>query len=94
MVQRDAPEDYVIATGEAHSVRECLQIAFDQAGLGRARSILVIARPAFRRPAEVDHLIGVLDKAERDHSAGSPHRPSSKLIRLMVAPTSELLARR
>ena len=34
MLQRDVPEDYVIATGEAHSVRECCQIAFDEAGLG------------------------------------------------------------
>ena len=39
MLQRDEPEDYVIATGESHSVRECCQVAFDEAGLGRLRAV-------------------------------------------------------
>ena len=51
------PEDYVIATGEAHSVRECCEIAFDEAGLGDFEPYVTID-PSFVRPAEVDHLIG------------------------------------
>ena len=57
MLQRDIAEDYVIATGEAHSVRECCEIAFDEAGLGDFEQYVTID-PAFVRPAEVDHLIG------------------------------------
>ena len=65
MLQRDTAEDYVIATGEAHSVRECCEIAFDEAGLGDFEQYVTID-PAFVRPAEVDHLIGNPAKAERD----------------------------
>ncbi len=65
MLQRDEPEDYVIATGESHSVRECCQVAFDEAGLGGFEQYVTID-PAFVRPAEVDHLIGTPAKAERD----------------------------
>ena len=65
MLQRDIPEDYVIATGTAHSVRECCEVAFDEAGLGDFADHVTID-PAFVRPAEVDHLIGDASKAERD----------------------------
>src|SRR6202047_769018 len=64
MLQRDITEDYVIATGQGHSVRECCRIAFDEAGLGDFESYVVID-PSFVRPAEVDHLIGDPGKAER-----------------------------
>src|SRR5690348_8601040 len=57
MLQRDDPQDYVIATGEAHSVRACCEVAFDEAGLGDFEQYVAID-PAFVRPAEVDHLIG------------------------------------
>ena len=56
MLQRDEPEDYVIATGVAHSVRECLEIAFDQAGLEIDEHVVI--DDSLVRPAEVDHLIG------------------------------------
>src|SRR6266567_8801842 len=62
MLQQDEPDDYVIATGEAHSVRECCQVAFDEAGLGDFERYVTID-PAFVRPAEVDHLIGSPAKA-------------------------------
>src|SRR5208337_4696359 len=65
MLQRDIAEDYVIATGEAHSVRECCAIAFEEAGLGDFEQYVTIDK-AFVRPAEVDHLIGNPGKAERD----------------------------
>ncbi len=89
MLQRDIPEDYVIATGEAHSVRECCEIAFDEAGLGDFERHIVID-PAFVRPAEVDHLIGDPSKAERD-LGWKPRTSFEELIRLMTRSDLELL---
>jgi GDPmannose 4,6-dehydratase len=92
MLQRDVPEDYVIATGEAHSVRECCQIAFEEAGLGDFERYVTID-PAFVRPAEVDHLIGNSAKAERD-LGWKPQTSFEELIRLMTRSDLELLAPR
>jgi GDPmannose 4,6-dehydratase len=92
MLQRDIAEDYVIATGAAHSVRECCQIAFDEAGLGDFERYVVID-PAFVRPAEVDHLIGDPSKAERD-LGWKPRTSFEELIRLMTQSDLELLAPR
>jgi GDPmannose 4,6-dehydratase len=92
MLQRDTAEDYVIATGEAHSVRECCQIAFDEAGLGDFERYVTID-PAFVRPAEVDHLIGDAGKAERD-LGWKPRTSFEELIRLMTRADLELLAPR
>jgi GDPmannose 4,6-dehydratase len=89
MLQRDIPEDYVIATGEAHSVRECCQIAFEEAGLGDFEEHVVID-PAFVRPAEVDHLIGDPSKAGRDLQ-WQPQTSFEELIRLMTRSDLELL---
>ena len=82
MLQREVPEDYVIATGEAHSVRECCEVAFDEAGLGEFEKYVTID-PAFVRPAEVDHLIGSPAKAERD-LGWTPNTSFEQLIRLMT----------
>jgi GDPmannose 4,6-dehydratase len=92
MLQRDIPEDYVIATGEAHSVRECCEVAFDEAGLGDFQQYVTID-PAFVRPAEVDHLIGDPGKAERD-LGWKPRTSFEELIRLMTRADIELLAPR
>jgi GDPmannose 4,6-dehydratase len=92
MLQRDTPEDYVIATGKAHSVRECCEVAFDEAGLGDFESHVTID-PAFVRPAEVDHLIGDPGKAERD-LGWKPGTSFEELIRLMTRADIELLAPR
>jgi GDPmannose 4,6-dehydratase len=92
MLHRDAPEDYVIATGEAHSVRECCEVAFDEAGLGDFERYVTID-PAFVRPAEVDHLIGDASKAERD-LGWKPRTSFEELIRLMTRADVELLAPR
>jgi GDPmannose 4,6-dehydratase len=89
MLQRDVPEDYVIATGQAHSVRECCQIAFEEAGLGDFEPYVVID-PAFVRPAEVDHLIGDPSKAGRD-LGWSPRTSFEELIRVMTRSDLELL---
>ncbi|HEY7890897.1 MAG TPA: GDP-mannose 4,6-dehydratase [Solirubrobacteraceae bacterium] len=89
MLQRDEPEDYVIATGQAHSVKECCQVAFDEAGLGDYEPYVKID-PAFVRPAEVDHLIGSPAKAERD-LGWKPETNFEQLIRLMTRSDLELL---
>ncbi|HEV2945032.1 MAG TPA: GDP-mannose 4,6-dehydratase [Solirubrobacteraceae bacterium] len=90
MLQRDTPEDYVIATGEAHSVGECCEVAFDEAGLGDFEQYVRID-PAFVRPAEVDHLIGNPAKAERD-LGWKPETSFEELIRLMTRSDLEQLA--
>jgi GDPmannose 4,6-dehydratase len=92
MLQRDQPEDYVIATGEAHSVRECCEVAFDEAGLGDFEKYITID-PAFVRPAEVDHLIGSPAKAERD-LGWTPSTSFEELIRLMTRSDLQALGQR
>ncbi len=89
MLQCDQAEDYVIATGEAHSVRECCQVAFEEAGLGDFERYVKID-PSFVRPAEVDHLIGSPAKAERD-LGWKPQTSFEELIRLMTRADLELL---
>ncbi|HWG07919.1 MAG TPA: GDP-mannose 4,6-dehydratase [Solirubrobacteraceae bacterium] len=89
MLQQDAAEDYVIATGKSHSVRECCEVAFDEAGLGDFEQYVTID-PAFVRPAEVDHLIGSPAKAERD-LGWKPATSFEALIRLMTRSDLELL---
>jgi GDPmannose 4,6-dehydratase len=89
MLQRNTPEDYVIATGKSHSVRECCEVAFDEAGLGDFTQYVTID-PAFVRPAEVDHLIGDPGKAKRD-LGWVPQTSFEQLIRLMTRADLELL---
>jgi GDPmannose 4,6-dehydratase len=89
MLQQESPEDYVIATGEAHSVRECCEVAFDEAGLGDFERYVTIDQ-SFVRPAEVDHLIGTPAKAEKD-LGWKPQTSFEELIRLMTRADLELL---
>ena len=89
MLQQDLPGDYVIATGEAHSVRECLEIAFDQAGV--AIDDHVVIDESLKRPAEVDHLIGDASKAKRE-LGWVPRTSFEELIRLMVDADCQLLS--
>jgi GDPmannose 4,6-dehydratase len=89
MLQRDNPEDYVIATGKSHSVKECCEVAFDEAGLGNFQQYVTLD-PAFVRPAEVDHLIGDPGKAERD-LGWVPQTSFEELIRLMTRADLALL---
>jgi GDPmannose 4,6-dehydratase len=90
MLQQEKPEDFVIATGVAHSVRDCVEIAFDQAGIELDHHVLI--DDSLKRPAEVDHLIGDASKAERE-LGWSPRTSFEKLIRLMVDADYELLSR-
>ena len=63
MLQQPQPDDYVIATGTAHSVRDFIELAFARAGLDWQR--YVVQDPLFIRPAEVDQLLGDSSKARR-----------------------------
>jgi GDPmannose 4,6-dehydratase len=64
MLQQDQPDDYVIATGETHTVQEFVEIAFGRAGLNWEEHVKL--DPKFIRPAEVDLLIGDPAKAKRE----------------------------
>jgi len=81
MLQREVPSDYVVATGIAHSVRDCLEISFDQAGLDIDHHVVI--DESLKRPAEVDHLVGDASKARRD-LGWKPRTSFEQLIRLMV----------
>jgi GDPmannose 4,6-dehydratase len=89
MLQQDEPEDYVIATNRTNSVRECVEIAFDEAGL-RDPEQYVRIDPAFIRPAEVDQLIGNPAKAKQQ-LGWEPRTSFEELIRLMTRADLELL---
>jgi GDPmannose 4,6-dehydratase len=90
MLQQDEPDDFVIATGEAHSVRELVAVAFDQAGVDPERHVRIDRR--FLRPAEVEHLIGDAAKA-RDQLGWEPRTTFEEMIRLMVDADLEMLER-
>jgi GDPmannose 4,6-dehydratase len=81
MLQRDEPDDYVVATGEPHSVRQFVDHAFEHAGLDADRFVQV--DPQFLRPAEVDHLVGDASKA-RAQLGWSPKTSFRELIESMV----------
>ena len=89
MLQQDRAEDYVIATGRSHSVRELVEVAFSHAGLDWREHVRT--DPALLRPAEVDHLIG--DPAKAETALG--WRPSvdfEALVRMMVDADLERLS--
>jgi len=81
MLQEDEPSDYVVATGKAHSVRDCVNIAFDHVGLDPDKHVVI--DKTFLRPAEVDHLIGDATKA-RERLGWAPRTTFEEMIRLMV----------
>jgi GDPmannose 4,6-dehydratase len=81
MLQQDQPEDYVIATGETHSVEEFCQLAFAHVGLEWRDH--VVTDPRFLRPAEVDMLIGDAGKARR-RLGWSPTTSFPELVATMV----------
>ena len=88
MLQQDEPGDYVIATGETHSVREFCEVAFARAGLDYEDHVIVDER--FFRPAEVDLLIGDASRA-RDRLGWEPSVSFVSLVESMVDADLDLL---
>ena len=88
MLQQDHPDDYVIATGVSHSVRELLEIAFARVGLDWQKYVRV--DPALLRPAEVDHLLGDPAKA-RAELGWEPSVDFKQLVEMMVDADLEMV---
>ncbi|MEU1123909.1 GDP-mannose 4,6-dehydratase [Streptomyces sp. NPDC005899] len=89
MLQRDTPDDYVVATGEGVSVRQFVECAFEHAGLDWAEHVRY--DPKYERPSEVDALIGDASKAE-ELLGWKPEVKSRELARIMVDADIRLLA--
>jgi GDPmannose 4,6-dehydratase len=89
MLQRDEPEEFVIATGKTHTVRDCVEVAFDQVGLPWEPYVVIDDR--FKRPAEVDLLVGDPTKAKQ-LLGWEPRTSFEELIRLMVDADLKLLS--
>ena len=99
ILQQDKPDDYVLATGETHTVREFVEAAFEQVGIkidwqgegvdekgycAKTGKLLVDVNPKFFRPAEVDLLLGDPTKAEKN--LGWQRKVSfNELVKIMVA---------
>jgi GDPmannose 4,6-dehydratase len=90
MLQQDEPADYVVATGQEHSVRECVELSFAHAGLEPDDHVRMDER--FLRPAEVDHLVGDSSKA-REQLGWAPEVSFQELVELMVDADVERLSR-
>jgi GDPmannose 4,6-dehydratase len=91
MLQQDEPDDYILATGETHSVRELLDVAFEHAGLDWKRHVEM--DPRYLRPAEVDLLLGDASKAQKK-LGWKPKVGFVELIQKMVDADLELVRRR
>jgi len=89
MLQQETPEDFVIATGQTHSVSEFVEQAFEVAGIANWREKVVWNDPRYSRPAEVDHLIGNPAKAKKI-LGWVPKTSFAELVRLMVESDLEL----
>jgi GDPmannose 4,6-dehydratase len=88
MLQQDKPDDYVVATGETHSIREFLDLAFGQANLDWKKHVEI--DPRYYRPAEVDILIGDYSKAKKK-LGWEPRTKFPELVKLMVEADIKLL---
>jgi GDPmannose 4,6-dehydratase len=89
MLQQDTPQDYVVGTGETHSVRELVELAFGHAGLDYRK--YVVSDPKYYRPAEVDLLLADPAKARRE-LGWAPKVSFGELVALMVDADLERLA--
>ena len=83
MLQHSEPDDFVISTGETHSVREFVKLAFEAAEISNWEDKVVWNDPRYTRPAEVDQLIGSYDKAKKI-LGWEPKTSFSELVRIMV----------
>lgn len=83
MLQQDEAEDYVISTGENHSVEEFVRLAFSVVGIDDWQKYVEANKTEYMRPAEVDYLIGDYSKA-KEKLQWSPKTSFSKLVEMMV----------
>lgn len=83
MLQQDKPDDYVVATGEMHSVREFVELAFGYAGIDNWEKYVISDHPKHTRPAEVDYLIGDYSKAKKV-LGWEPKTSFKELVEMMV----------
>jgi GDPmannose 4,6-dehydratase len=90
MLQRDRPDDYVVATGVSHSVRELVEIAFGRLGLDWQKHVR--QDPSLLRPAEVDHLLGDATRA-RAELGWAPQVDFRRLVEMMVDADLDRLSR-
>ena len=108
MLQHDTPEDFVIATGEMHSVREFCTLSFAEAGINlrwegtgvdekgictKTNNVLVEVDPKYFRPAEVEQLLGDPTKAKTVLGWNPTKTSFAELVRIMVAHDMELVRR-
>jgi GDPmannose 4,6-dehydratase len=99
MLQQEAPKDYVIATGEAHTVKEFTEMAFKEAGINlewrgegvnetgidsKTGEVLVEVSPQYFRPTEVDFLLGDSTKAQKE-LGWKPRVKFEELVKIMVS---------
>ena len=87
MMQHDTPDDWVLATGETHTVKEFAKLAFDEVGLDWEKYILTSEK--YSRPNEVHHLLGNPKKAKKE-LGWSPDTSFPELIKIMVQNDLEL----
>lgn len=83
MLQQNQPDDYVIATGENHSVKELAELAFEIAGVKDWKKYVVSNKPKYLRPAEVDYLVGDYSKAKKV-LGWKPKTSFRELVKMML----------
>jgi len=108
MLQHDTPEDFVIATGEMHSVREFCTVAFAEAGINlrwegegvdekgictKTNNVLVEVNPQYFRPSEVEQLLGDPTKAKTLLGWNPTQTTFEELVRIMVRHDLRLVTR-
>jgi GDPmannose 4,6-dehydratase len=91
MLQQDQPDDFVLATGDAYSIRDFLDLAFDAIGIAEWESYVIID-PRFYRPAEVDVLRGDYSKA-KDILDWQPKVKLKEMVTKMVVNDLRILRR-
>jgi GDPmannose 4,6-dehydratase len=89
MLQQEEPDDYVVATGENHTVKEFVELAFKAADIHDWEKYVISDSPKFTRPAEVDYLIGDYSKAKKV-LGWEPRTSFPRLVEMMVKADIEL----